>query len=102
MQWLRIVIMVGPVVVMAAASSGALGAWASPGVTSPYFPVQQSGDNSGPPPVSFTVNSTLDEVDANPGNGICASAAGRCTLRAAIMETNLQSGRHTINVPAGT
>ena len=59
------------------------------------------------PPVaqaaSFTVTSTLDEVDANPGNGVCAVAGGGCTLRAAIMEANgLGGGPHSITVPAGT
>ena len=52
---------------------------------------------------SFTVNSTADAVDANPGNGVCATAAGVCTLRAAIQEVNaLGGGPHTITVPAGT
>src|SRR2546426_11799122 len=32
----------------------------------------------------FTVNSTVDAVDATPGNGTCATAQGACTLRAAI------------------
>jgi CSLREA domain-containing protein len=34
------------------------------------------------------VDSTEDAVDATPGDGICADAQGRCTLRAAIMEAN--------------
>ncbi len=58
-------------------------------------PAQASG--------TFTVNSTLDEPDANPGDGVCASTpSGVCTLRAAIMETNAQSGASTISLPAGT
>ncbi|OGY85540.1 MAG: hypothetical protein A2233_03075 [Candidatus Kerfeldbacteria bacterium RIFOXYA2_FULL_38_24] len=40
----------------------------------------------------FTVNSTADVVDSNPGNGTCASASNTCTLRAAIMETNALAG----------
>jgi trimeric autotransporter adhesin len=32
--------------------------------------------------VSFTVDSTADTPDANPGDGICADASGACTLRA--------------------
>ena len=52
---------------------------------------------------TFSVNSTADAVDANPGNGVCATAGGVCTLRAAIQEANiLGGGPHTINVPAGT
>ena len=50
---------------------------------------------------SFTVNSTADAVDANPGDGVCAAASGQCTLRAAIMEANDLSGADTITLPAG-
>jgi CSLREA domain-containing protein len=41
-----------------------------------------------PCPTSFTVNSNLDTVDANPGDNICATAGAVCTLRAAIQEAN--------------
>ncbi|MFQ5519802.1 MAG: choice-of-anchor Q domain-containing protein [Candidatus Methylomirabilia bacterium] len=51
---------------------------------------------------TFTVNSTVDAVDANPGDGVCATAAGECTLRAAIEETNALLFADTINLPAGT
>jgi predicted outer membrane repeat protein len=45
----------------------------------------------------------VDAVDSNPGDGVCATAGGVCTLRAAITEANsLGGGPHTINVPAGT
>jgi CSLREA domain-containing protein len=51
---------------------------------------------------SFTVNSFLDEVDDNPGNGICQSASYTCTLRAAVMEANRTSGLGaTIILPSG-
>jgi CSLREA domain-containing protein len=36
----------------------------------------------------FEVNSTADEEDDNPGAGGCHTAAGKCTLRAAIEEAN--------------
>ncbi len=36
----------------------------------------------------FEVNSTADDPDNNPGNGVCRTAAGICTLRAAIEEAN--------------
>ena len=52
--------------------------------------------------VSFNVNSTAEGHDNNPGNGVCATAGGSCTLRAAIEETNALVGMDTINVPAGT
>ncbi len=50
----------------------------------------------------FTVDSTTDAVDADPGDGLCASAAGECTLRAAIQETNALLGPDSIQVPEGT
>jgi CSLREA domain-containing protein len=37
---------------------------------------------------SFTVNTRADTHDARPGNGVCADSTGRCSLRAAIEESN--------------
>lgn len=51
---------------------------------------------------TFAVNSTLDAPDVSPGDGVCASTEGFCTLRAATMEANALAGHHTIEVPAGT
>jgi CSLREA domain-containing protein len=45
---------------------------------------------------SFSVTSAGDEADASPGDGVCASAAGTCTLRAAIQEANLSSGANRV------
>lgn len=53
------------------------------------------------PAATFSVNSTTDAADENPGDGVCGSAAG-CTLRAAIMEANALEGADVILVPAGT
>lgn len=52
---------------------------------------------------TFTVNSTADAVDANPGDGICETGAGNgiCTLRAAIQEANAFPGDDTLVLPAG-
>src|SRR5262245_38281091 len=54
----------------------------------------------------FTVNSTADAPDLAPGNGLCATATGICTLRAAIQEANAHpndaSGPDSISLPAGT
>jgi len=50
----------------------------------------------------FTVDSALDTLDANPGDGLCADAEGACTLRAAIQETNALPGADAIAIPAGT
>jgi len=47
---------------------------------------------------TFVVNSTTDAVDANPGNGVCATAGGQCTLRAAIQEANALSGADFVNL----
>jgi CSLREA domain-containing protein len=50
---------------------------------------------------TFTVDTTLDGVDAQPGDGVCATAAGKCTLRAAIMESNHTSaGSVDVVVPS--
>lgn len=51
---------------------------------------------------TFNVNSTADAVDDNPGNGVCHTAAGTCTLRAAVMEAVRLTTSVTINVPSGT
>jgi CSLREA domain-containing protein len=49
----------------------------------------------------FVVDSTADAPDANAGDGVCATAGGSCTLRAAVMETNALPGKNTIRVPEG-
>jgi large repetitive protein len=50
----------------------------------------------------FTVNSTMDAVDATPGDGVCATAAATCTLRAAVQEANAHASPDDITLPAGT
>ena len=40
----------------------------------------------------FSVDTTADEVDAVLGNEICLTAAGKCSLRAAIAESNATAG----------
>lgn len=54
---------------------------------------------------TFTVNTTSDARDTVPGDGVCSAfglvPAGRCSLRAAIMEANAQGGSHTIVLPEG-
>lgn len=51
---------------------------------------------------TFRVNDTADAVDATPGDGVCATAGGACTLRAAVQEANALAGADRIRVPAGT
>jgi CSLREA domain-containing protein len=45
---------------------------------------------------TYLVNSDTDVADANPGDGICATPGGNCTLRAAIQESNLDGQASTI------
>ena len=44
----------------------------------------------------YTVKSTLDTSDANPGDNLCDDGAGNCTLRAAMEEANAHAGKDTI------
>lgn len=50
--------------------------------------------NPAPP---LVVNSLGDDVDVNPGDGLCATSSGDCTLRAAIMEANALEGFNEIS-----
>jgi len=52
-------------------------------------------------PDVFIVTSTLDTVDAIPGDGLAQDAQGFKTLRAAIMEANAKAGVQTIVLPDG-
>jgi len=47
--------------------------------------------------LTFVVNSVSDSGDAKIGDGLCRTASGVCTLRAAIAEANSHSGADTIN-----
>lgn len=46
---------------------------------------------------TFVVTTTADDVDADPGDGSCATIGGTCSLRAAVMESNA-SGSSLANV----
>jgi large repetitive protein len=50
---------------------------------------------------TYSVNSTADAVDAAPGDGSCATAAGACTLRAAVQEANAHGGADVVTLPPG-
>jgi CSLREA domain-containing protein len=54
--------------------------------------------------LTFTVNSTVDAPDAHPGDGVCATSGGKCTLRAATQEADAQPAGSSIDiiVPSGT
>jgi CSLREA domain-containing protein len=45
---------------------------------------------------TYTVNSNADTPDVNPGDGLCATTSGTCTLHAAIQEANLDGGASLI------
>src|SRR5262249_26820135 len=45
---------------------------------------------------TFTVDDVADAVDAVPGDGICQTVAGVCSLRAAIQEANALPGADRI------
>lgn len=56
------------------------------------------------PNAIFSVNSTIDAVDVNPGDGVCETAVGNgvCTLRAAVQETNALPSEDTIQLGNNT
>ncbi len=67
-----------------------------------------SVEGSGSPvvPVELTVDTSYDGVDDSPGDGVCDTGFGACTLRAAVMEANatnpdLPSVADTIIVASG-
>lgn len=50
---------------------------------------------------SYSVTSTLDTVDAIPGDGVAADVNGDATLRAAVMDANALAGADIITLGAG-
>lgn len=46
---------------------------------------------------TFTVNNNGTAADLTPGDGICQTAGGNCTLRAAVQEANALAGNDIIN-----
>jgi large repetitive protein len=51
---------------------------------------------------TFVVDSLKDAIDPEPTNDVCATAAGECTLRAAIETANHFVGNDEIKLPKGT
>ncbi len=66
---------------------------ASVGALEPTTSATQAS-SAGP---NFVVDSTLDNPDATPGDGLCADSLGNCTFRAAITESNWWQGANTIS-----
>ena len=55
------------------------------------------------PALSFTVNTTADNPDSNPGDSLCAETGdGKCSLRAAVQELDNQVSGGIIYLPPGT
>ncbi len=50
---------------------------------------------------TFLVTTTIDETDASPGDGVCQTLNGDCTLRAAVQEANAWAGADVITLPEG-
>jgi hypothetical protein len=49
----------------------------------------------------FLVDDFREGTDANPGDGLCATAQGVCTMRAAVQEANALPGKQTIALARG-
>ncbi|MCP2288520.1 CSLREA domain-containing protein [Nocardia amikacinitolerans] len=64
------------------------------------FPGAAYADNPPGSPTVLTVDTTADGAAADPQSGLCRTAAGNCTLRAAIQTANARPGS-TIVVPEG-
>ncbi len=74
------------------------------GLSLPVAPTSGGNTEMGPitaSAITFAINSTADAVDAAPGDGVCATSDGVCTLRAAIQEANAHAGDDGIDLPAG-
>jgi CSLREA domain-containing protein len=50
---------------------------------------------------TIVVNTTSDEADATSGSGVCATASGNCSLRAAIQTANANAGADSISFAIG-
>ncbi|MGD9858325.1 MAG: choice-of-anchor Q domain-containing protein, partial [Planctomycetaceae bacterium] len=51
---------------------------------------------------TFAVNTTVDSVDADPGDGVAEDALGRTSLRAAVMEAHALAGSDSVLLAPGT
>ena len=50
---------------------------------------------------TFVVNTRVDEIDSNPGDGLCDTGSGGCSFRAAVMEANSLFSADVIMLPSG-
>jgi CSLREA domain-containing protein len=56
----------------------------------------------GPVRPAIEVTTTADAPDSSAGDGMCRTAGGQCSLRAAVQEANGLIGHDVIEIPAGT
>ncbi len=49
----------------------------------------------------YTVDDPADAVDANPADGLCLTAGGMCSLRAAVQQANAHAGADEVVLPIG-
>ncbi|MFF3334474.1 choice-of-anchor Q domain-containing protein [Streptomyces sp. NPDC002888] len=63
-------------------------------------PTARAAAPAAPGPTEFTVDTTSDAVDAEPSDGLCRTASGACSLRAAVMAANARPGS-AITLPPG-
>ena len=54
-----------------------------------------------PTSITFTVDSTMDQIDDDLADGICRTTSNTCTLRAAVMQSNINSAPDMTIVSAG-
>jgi hypothetical protein len=52
-------------------------------------------------PLELDVTITQDEIDDDPGDGVCSTTHGGCSLRAAIMESNAWPEDDLVRIPPG-
>ncbi|MFN6201284.1 MAG: hypothetical protein ACK496_02245, partial [Acidobacteriota bacterium] len=62
------------------------------------MPIINAGSEPRQAMLSLQVNDLGDASDSNIGDGICQTAGGVCTLRAAMEEVMVASGSHTITI----
>jgi CSLREA domain-containing protein len=60
------------------------------------LPVLLAAPGAGAAGGRYTVTSTGDTPDATPGDGLCRTAAGTCTLRAAVQQDQADGGPSTV------
>jgi len=61
----------------------------------------EGSNGTTPAPLTLVVDAPADVHDAHPADGVCATEAGACTLRAAVDEANAWPGTDAISIASG-